>query len=83
MNGDVVIAPPNQKQLGISMSTAIDYGFSIGDRVYHIKDSSLVGVVTAIDSDFDLGGITTCEVLWDDSLVDLTDVQWTNKLQKQ
>lgn len=65
------------------------YGFEIGDSVFHIKDvGGMKGVVFEIDADHDLGDVTTCRVAWgakdiDDALKfprSETDVQWTNKL---
>lgn len=68
--------------------TAINYGFSVGDKVTHLKDQSLVGIVMEIDADFDQGGVTTCRVAW--GAVDFEDakntprdeqsIHWTNKL---
>ncbi len=61
-------------------------GFASGDRVCHSRDSNLEGVIVALDSD--VGGLTTCSVVWgatslDDALAAPhcdRDVQWTNKL---
>ncbi len=69
---------------------AVDYGFAVGDVVNHVKDASATGVVTEIDTDFDLGGVTTCRVLWDVGTLEEAhtfpykdqDVQWTNKLAR-
>ena len=57
----------------------MEYPFQEGDRVSHIKDGSLVGVVVHIDRNF--AHHTTCNVLWDGYLED--DIQWTNKLLKE
>lgn len=67
----------------------IGYGFDVGDVVYHEKDiHGVSGIVTNIDYDNDLGGVTTCNVVWGaTSWVDAIntprtdqDIQWTNKL---
>lgn len=66
----------------------MDYGFQVGDTVCHIKDTELCGVVTELDADHDLGGVTTCRVAWGTrSLAEAQatpreeqDIQWTNKL---
>jgi hypothetical protein len=52
------------------------YGLDIGDRVCHVKDDTLIGVITEIDDN--LPDITTCRVLWAGETE--TDIQWTNKL---
>lgn len=65
-----------------------EYGFTVGDKVCHVKDHSVFGICTQLDSDYDLGGITTCGVVWGveslndamDTSLDETDIQWTNKL---
>lgn len=56
-----------------------------GDKVTHIKDDSLNGVV--IDVDDNLIDVTTCLVVWGVEtleealkLKDDADIQWTNKL---
>lgn len=67
-----------------------DYGFDVGDLVFHIKDNDMSAIVTEIDSEHDLGDVTTCRVVWDaKSLEDANntpredqDIQWTNKLIK-
>lgn len=64
------------------------YGFQLHDRVSHIKDNDLHGIVTELDGDHDLGGVTTCRVVWgaysvEDAMStprDDQDIQWTNKL---
>lgn len=64
------------------------YGFTVGDRVTHVRDDGAEGIVTEIDSEYDLGDVTTCRVAWDvrsyeeAKLVprEDTDIQWTNKL---
>lgn len=55
-----------------------DYPFQEGDRVCHIKEQGLQGVVTKIDRN--LPHPTTCNVKWDGD--DFIDIQWTNKLNK-
>jgi hypothetical protein len=65
-----------------------DYGFNVGDSVSHVGDNDIAGIVTELDSDHDLGGVTTCRVAW--GAQDLSeamliprgdqDIQWTNKL---
>lgn len=68
----------------------IDYGFIEGDVVSHVKDSEEQGVVVAIDSAYDLGGVTTCRVVWGVTTLEEArkvptqdqDVQWTNKLYR-
>lgn len=70
------------------IETAVDYGFSVGDRVVHKKGSE-PGYVIELDSDYDLGGITTARVVWGaTSYQDArntpredADIQWTNKLE--
>lgn len=65
------------------------YGFNVWDAVKHVKDDE-VGIVTEIDSDADLGGVTTCRVAWGvDNAEDArkiaqedTSIHWTNKLYK-
>ena len=54
------------------------YGVKVGDRVQHVKDIGIMGTVLHIDDN--LIGVTTCEILWDDSIDGATDIQWTNKL---
>lgn len=57
----------------------MDYGFKVGDSVAHIRDQGGdIGIVISIDEDYDLGGVTTCEVLWQECTD--VDIQWTNKL---
>lgn len=66
----------------------LQYGFNVGDSVCHIKDYQMVGIVTEIDSEYDLGDITTCRVVWDakdfqdakNTPREDQDIQWTNKL---
>ncbi len=54
------------------------YGrIQVGDRVRHVKEPNLTGVVVAVDEN--LEGVTTCEVSWDGDTG--TDVQWTNRLE--
>lgn len=66
----------------------VDYGFKIGDSVCHISDMDEQGIVTELDSEYDLGGVTTCRLVWgaasyedamDTPRMD-QDIQWTNKL---
>lgn len=72
------------------INSIIDYGFSVGDVVCHVKDPSTRGVVFDIDEAHDLGGVTTCRVAWDvmnlEEALQLpkadTDIQWTNKLSR-
>jgi len=69
-------------------STVIDYGFGVGDLVCHIGDDAMAGIVTELDADYDLGGVTTCRVAWGATSMEEAkaiaredqDVQWTNKL---
>lgn len=69
-------------------STTIDYGFGVGDLVCHIGDNAMEGIVTELDADYDLGGVTTCRIAWGASSMEEAmmiaredqDVQWTNKL---
>lgn len=70
------------------MDTVIDYGISVGDKVEHIKSDDMTGIITQIDSDYDLGGVTTCTVAWEAQTLEEAllyakedlDIQWTNKL---
>lgn len=72
----------------IAESTVIDYGFGIGDLVCHIGDDAMEGIVTELDADYDLGGVTTCRVAWGATSMEEAqampredqDIQWTNKL---
>lgn len=65
-----------------------DYGFLVGDSVFHIKDNAMVGFVTELDADYDLGDVTTCRVVWGaisfkdakETPREEQDIQWTNKL---
>lgn len=65
-----------------------DYGFVVGNSVCHIGDNAMAGIVTELDAEYDLGGVTTCRVVWGaESLEDALatpredqDIQWTNKL---
>jgi hypothetical protein len=67
---------------------ANDYGFDVADTVRHIKGGAMSGIVTELDSEHDLGGVTTCRVVWGaESVEDAMatpredqDIQWTNKL---
>lgn len=66
----------------------IDYGFSVGDPVWHVGDTEVVGFVIELDSEYDQGGVTTCKVVWDAGTLEEAvkvpredqDIQWTNKL---
>ena len=68
----------------------IDYGFIVGDTVFHIGDNLMNGIVTELDSEYDLGDVTTCRVVWgaetfEDAIAtprEYQDIQWTNKLIK-
>lgn len=35
---------------------ALNYGFQVGDLVSHLKDASLLGIVTELDATHDIGG---------------------------
>lgn len=67
---------------------APDYGFKVRDRVCHVGDNNISGIVTELDAEHDLGGVTTCRVVWDaktfkeamESPREDHDIQWTNKL---
>jgi hypothetical protein len=58
----------------------------VGSNVQHVRDDSLNGVVVEMDED--LGGVTTCRVVWgakslEDALAasrEDQDIQWTTKL---
>lgn len=66
----------------------MDYGFGVGDQVVHLKGDAEAGYVTELDSEHDLGDVTTCRVVWGaKSFEDAKntpredqDIQWTNKL---
>jgi hypothetical protein len=66
-----------------------EYGFIVGDSVTHVKEPyGPKAFVTEIDADHDLGGVTTCRVVWNamtwdeakNSPREDSDIQWTNKL---
>jgi hypothetical protein len=65
-----------------------DYGFVVGNSVCHIGDNAMEGIVTELDAEYDLGGVTTCRVVWGATSVEDAmatpredqDIQWTNKL---
>lgn len=65
---------------------ALNYGFQVGDLVSHLKDASLLGIVTELDA----GGVTTCRVAWGAESMEAAhvipreaqDIQWTNKLTR-
>lgn len=60
------------------------FWLKLGDRVIHIGEPG-AGTVVSIDIDcylLERYGVTTCQVLWDDSPDGATDTQWTNKLEK-
>jgi len=67
-----------------------EYGFAVGDTVCHIGDNDMTGIVTELDADFDLGGVTTCRVAWGAETVEAAmatpredqDIQWTTKLER-
>jgi len=71
-------------------TAAVDYGFVVGDMVTHVGDNAVRGIVTELDAGYDLGGVTTCRVVWGAATVeeamatprDDQDIQWTNKLLK-
>jgi len=77
-----------QSLLAHSPEPAVDYGVALGDTVNHIKGDELPGIVTELDSDHDLGGVTTCRVAWGATSLEEAmatpradqDIQWTNKL---
>lgn len=56
------------------------------DKVCHVKDTNLKGIVVHVDNN--LKDITTCNVVWDCNTVEEalavsinnSDIQWTNKL---
>lgn len=64
------------------------YGIDVGSRVTLFKEPDPEGVIVQIDVDHDLGGTTTCLVVWgaedlDDAMSRMKeerDIQWTNKL---
>jgi hypothetical protein len=71
-------------------SATTDYGFIVGDSVNHVGDNEMEGIVTELDTDYDLGGVTTCRVAWGAKTVEAAlaspredqDIQWTNKLTR-
>jgi len=72
----------------VAPNGAVDYGFLVDDFVEHVRDNTLIGIVVQIDSEHDLGGVTTCRVVWGAKTVAEAhatdkidqDIQWTNKL---
>lgn len=60
--------------------------FKVGSNVRHLRDDSLEGVMVQIDED--LGGVTTCRVVWGAQSLEEAlatpredqDIQWTTKL---
>lgn len=67
----------------------MNYGFVVGSIVNHVKDmGGESGIVIEIDSDHDLGDITTCRVAWGVTDIEQakalpkedSSVHWTNKL---
>lgn len=62
----------------------------VGDRVTHRKGDGETGFVIEVDFEYDLGGVTTCRVVWDVETFEQAkaaplehqDIQWTNKLVK-
>lgn len=69
---------------------ALNYGFQVGDLVSHLKDASLLGIVTELDATHDIGGVTTCRVAWGAESMEAAhvipreaqDIPWTNKLTR-
>jgi hypothetical protein len=55
-----------------------EYPVKEGDPVYHIKDLSLIGIVTHVDKN--IAHPTTCNVLWNGEREE--DIMWTNKIIK-
>jgi hypothetical protein len=58
------------------MSNDPTHGFSVNDRVEHIRDEGSRGTILSIDEN--MPDVTTCNVLWDDRG---KDIVWTNKLR--
>lgn len=64
------------------------YGFEVGDQVALMREAEPSGIVVAIDHLHDLGGTTTCQVVWGAKTMEEAleaplsdrDIQWTNKL---
>lgn len=62
----------------------------VGDKVTHRKGEGEIGFVMEVDFEYDLGGVTTCRVVWDVETFEQAkavlredqDIQWTNKLVK-
>jgi len=62
----------------------------IGDKVTHRKGDGETGFIVEVDFEYDLGGVTTCRVVWDVETFEQAkaaprehqDIQWTNKLVK-
>lgn len=62
----------------------------VGDKVTHRKGDGEIGFVMEVDFEYDLGGVTTCRVVWDVETFEQAkaapredqDIQWTNKLVK-
>lgn len=73
----------------LEQSVRDEYGFDVGDQVVHVKGGG-PGYVIEIDSDCDLGGVTTARVVWNVSSFEEakntpredSDIQWTNKLRR-
>lgn len=65
-------------------------GLEVGDKVTHRKGDGETGFVIEVDFEYDLGGVTTCRVVWDVETFEQAkasprehqDIQWTNKLVK-
>lgn len=65
-----------------------EYHVKVGDLVAHEKELETAGIVTELDADYDLGGVTTCRVVWGATTMEAAlntpreeqDIQWTNKL---
>lgn len=64
------------------------YGFDVGSRVTLLREADVDGVVVQIDESHDLGGSTTCLVVWDARDLEEAlsrppqdrDIQWSNKI---
>jgi len=64
------------------------YGFDVGTRVTLLREADVDGIVMQIDGSHDLGGSTTCLVVWgaqdleeaSSRPVQDRDIQWSNKL---
>ena len=62
----------------------------VGDKVTHRRGDGEVGFIIEVDFEHELGGVTTCRVVWDVENFEQAkatprehqDIQWTNKLVK-